>query len=194
MISMSEAFSFDAAWNNDWQFRAAFDTMQIHNHLNGAYHRANLYSLAPHRSLMWRIPVAAVPRSVRRLIDADAIVADMKQRLASARQLLNDNRELLDHAGSTIINQIDGRTGKTYHYEGRFPGITVAAEGRPTYQIAWKYSFNPYEVGHAMITEFLRYIDKVMASNKSDFTKLSRIHEKAKSYDDSARLVGGMFR
>ncbi len=191
---MSEAFSLVTAWDNERQFRAAFDTMQIHNHLNGAYHEANLYSLAPHRSLMWRISVAGVPKRVRKLVDANAIVTDVKQRLASARQLLDDNQELLDHAGSTVINQMDGRTGKTYHYEDLFPGITVAAEGRPKYKLAWKYSFNPYEVGHAMITDFLRYINEVMASNKSDFTKLSRIHEKAKSYEDSARLVNGMFR
>lgn len=183
-----------AAMNNASQFRAAFSPIEIHNHLNNAYHSAGKYTHIPPEQLCWRMPAIFVPRKVRKNVSAEVIAESIVRRLEAARQLVDANRHILNHPRSTVISHGDGLTGESWPHEDLFVGISVAPEGRPEYLCARRYSFNPYEVACAMIDDFLGYIRSVMKSRVSGFTKLSQLHQKAKSYANSVYLVGTMFQ
>lgn len=171
----------------------AFSTMGVHNHLNGAYHAAGMYQLAPPWELMWRIPACVVPKKVREYVHADEVADQLRANIANARKLIKSQREALDRPCSSIINHMNGRTGKSEPYADLHSSIKVEAHGRPTYRLAWQYTFNAHEVAMSMLDEYLSFIDTTMASRHSDFTKLSRIHERAKKYRHSASLVARQF-
>ena len=195
VIIMSDIFmsKFDKQLHRRGVLEGAFSTMEVHNHLNGAYHAADMYRFAPPRELMWRIPAFVVPSKVREHVHADEMADQLRANIANARKLVMSQRKTLDRPCSAIINHMNGRTGKSEPYADLHAGITVKATGRPTYQLAWQYTFNAYEVAMSMLHGYLSFIDTTMASRHSDFTKLSRIHEQAKKYQDSASLVAGQF-
>lgn len=191
---MSKISKFDRMNHLRHQFEAAFSTMAIHNHLNNAYQEAGLYHFAPHRTLMWCIPSVMVPRRVHKQIDATSVILELRSRLETAQKIIDEHRESLDMTMSTIINHIEGRSGRSYPYHHLFPGITVEPSGRPTYECAWEYTFNPHQVAIAMVEDFDRFVEMIMRRRRlSDFSKLCRIHGKAKYYESSASLVADTF-
>lgn len=191
---MSKMSEFDRMIHLRHQFEAAFSPMAIHNHLINAYHEAGLYHFAPHRTLIWCIPSVVVPRGVHEQINAASVVLELHFRLEEARKIIDDHRESLDRTMSTIINHIEGRSGRSYPYHHLFPGITVEPSGRPTYECAWEYTFNPHQVAVAMIEDFERFVEMIMRRRRlSGFSKLCRIHGKAQYYESSASLIADTF-
>lgn len=163
--------------------------MAIHNHLIRAYHGANMYWAAPQRAAQWRIPSIFVPAQVHSFLDADDLIEQLSTRIDRAKGVLEENRTGLDQPCTRIINHLNGRTGKSRPYSKLHAGIRVTENGRPVHPIAWKYDFNAYEVGSSMLGQFRMFVEVTATRRYTDFGKLSRIHQRAEQYRNSAALV-----
>ncbi|MFZ1301457.1 MAG: hypothetical protein WAQ27_02670 [Candidatus Microsaccharimonas sp.] len=164
-------------------FGDALSYIPIHNHLNGAYHRADIYWMAPPHDLMWRIPSLVVPAKVRDLIDADTISSEALHRIARTQQIIADERSALDRDIARLIHHTPDRPNRVHD------SVVLTHQVREGYAPAWRYEFNPYQLAMTLLDGFEQFINTTMQRRIAPFTQLSRICMEAKRIRDSAELV-----
>lgn len=168
-----------------WKVREALSDIPTHNHLVDAYHDAVAYRFAPPWGLMWKIPAIAVPSKVRRLVDAATVVTEMRRRISEARTAIDEFREVLDQEEQRMVVHVPDRPYAHLH-----PSVVVERQVVPTgYAPGWIYQYNPYALVTTLLNEYERFIDKTMHSRLVPFTKVSRICEEAKRFNDSVQLL-----
>lgn len=165
-------------------FQNALSHVPIHNYLVRAYHDAGMSHLVPPDKLWWHIPASAVPAKVRKLVRADLVISDAKQRIDRARQAIEKLRPHLDRERTITISHSPDRPYARLH-----ASIVVAHRVQPGYAPIWSYRFNPYILAVALLDEYERFIDKEAGSRRAPFTKLSRICQKAKELKNNADLI-----
>ena len=165
-------------------FRNALSDIPPHNALINAYHDADMYSFVPPDRLMWRVPAVAIPARVRRNVDADLIVAGIKQQLIVAREVIEQRQSVLDRDTQSVIHSTPDRPYSPLH-----ASVVVTRRITPGYASAWNYDFNPYRLAVTMLDEYEQLIETVMKRRLAPFTQLSRIFEKAKFLENSVGLV-----
>ena len=166
------------------EFREALSYIPLHNHLNNAYHAADMYGYAPPTHMMWKIPATLVPAKVRQHIDADRVVANLRKDLARARQLLEQDRRRLDAQANRLIHH-----SPDHPYANLHRSIVLVRNTPKGYAPGWCYLFNPYRLGIALLDEYEQLIDKVVRSRRAPFTQVSQLCEHAKKIEQSAKFV-----
>lgn len=172
-------------------FSESLSDIPVHNHLNGAYHKADMYAFAPPWSLMWKIPSITVPREVQQVLRPDELVAELIARIARAREVIDQLRPDLDREIESIISFSPDPTRPDPNLH---PFVNATHRHTPGYATSWGFRFNPYRLAVALLDEYEGFIIKTMRGKESAFTKLSRIHRKTKKLEVNARLVENEIR
>ncbi len=164
-------------------FRGAFSYLPLHNYLNGAYHRADMYLWAPPYGMMWQIPAFFVPNRVLLLVKTSPVVDDVREKLRAARALIEEMRPSLDRI---VVRTVCHSPDRPY---GNLPSNLVNVYRSSSGAASWSYEYNPYQVATWMLREYDRFIDEVMRSRVTPFTKLSRICQKVKTFRSMMDMV-----
>lgn len=164
------------------RFRSALSHIPHHNYLNGLYHETGLYRLAPPASRMWRLSANEVPLAVRKKVDVDPVVQTTCERIAQARDAVNEVRAELD---TTVGRQVHHLPNTDYNLCIPDGPITRSAYGK-----GWNYIFNPYEAAVGLLDIYETFIAQVMRQRVVPFTKIARICEEAKRLNGPTSLVG----
>ena len=165
-------------------FTSALSEMDIHNHLNRAYHSADMYQVAPPYELMWWIPAIFVPARVRSFVNTDKVIADIRAKLVIAREIVDEDRDRLDVVTKRRIHHIPDRPYRHLH-----SSVYVEYRIVEGYAPSWEYSFNSYALAVELILDYEAFLNEVAKSKRSSFTKVSRIWRKAHAHRHSADLV-----
>jgi hypothetical protein len=165
------------------RFRDAFSELPIHHHLNSAYRDAEMYWCVPPRSLMWKVPALFVPNRVHLRVNAGLVVDDVRKKLKAARVLIDEMRPVLDYEE---LRDLPRTHNQPY---GNLPANLVNIDQTPSGMAPLNFAYNPYQVAAWMIRDYERFIDMVMRSRQTPFTKLSRICQKAKTFQSMMGMV-----
>lgn len=167
-------------------FSNALSYLPLHNHLNRAYHEAGAYASIPPAILQWRVPSRLVPKAIHKHIKPAWVVPDILRQIKDARKVVEELRSSLDREQTTCIHHLPDRPHRKLHRS-----IEVARQEVPAgFTPGWAYTFNPYELGLALLDEYEAFIVRTMEHpGWTPFTKLARINQEAKRIQASGDLV-----
>ena len=177
-------------WEDQVVFQRAFSHAPANNHIARAYHAADMYHRAPPSHLRWLLPAISVPANVHVQIDAEQVTEMLLGGLASAESVLARRHKDLDVQVEHVIHHGSGRNGTSKPYQKLYPDIAVTRAS----SMAWRYTFNPYEVGRSMIQDYTRILEGGSTVRLTGFTKVARLHQQALAYEMSVLLITDAFR
>jgi hypothetical protein len=168
----------------DQIFSDALSYIPTHNHLVQAYHQVDMYDLAPHHDLRWKVHPIFVPEEVRNAVDSDTVISKVKAEIVKARAAIEAARPSIDHEVERLISHSPDRP-----YENLLEQVTVVHHVKPGYASAWRYTFNPYLLAKSTLDKYEFVIDRVARRRPLPFSRVAYTCEEAKWLANNTRLV-----
>lgn len=183
---MSNMASSEAPMDARRVFETALSSASTHNYLVAAFRNAGMAAKLP-RDHMWDIPVRQIPIKVRRLLNAEVVVADIRLEIDRAREAIESMHTELDRVFKRTVTHTPD-----VPYDNLHPSIVTTR--RPATR-EWCYTFNAYHLAMALLDGYERFINNVMHwAWLPTYTQIARICEKAKRMHNSVALIADEMR